>query len=121
MHRILIVDDNSDDAALFTKILAHAGYSVSNLDSGKLGLKAIQENVFDLVILDLSMPDMDGLEILRAIRNLSTKPKVLVVSGFMQGKMLHAARALGASVALEKTGILDALLPTVRKLLGDAD
>jgi CheY-like chemotaxis protein len=117
--QILIVDDDGNDVALFRSILERGGYSVSGLQSGKLAVSAIREKAFDLVILDLNIPDMDGFEILRAIRRETAPPRVLVVSGFMQGKLFAAAKALGAAAVLDKSVAADMLLVTVGNLLGN--
>lgn len=115
--QILIVDDDGNDLALFRRILERAGYVVSGSQSGKQAVSTIQEKAFDLVILDLNIPDMDGFEILRAIRRHSVQPRVLVVSGFMQGQLLAAAKALGAAAVLDKSVAADMLLVAVDNLL----
>ena len=120
-RQILIVDDNIQDVALFREILERAGYSVTDFTSGKLGVKAIREIAFDLVILDLSMPDLDGFGVLQAIRNQAPRPRVLAVSGFMEGKMLEAAKVLGATDTLDKVAVPDKLLAVVSKLLENAN
>jgi CheY-like chemotaxis protein len=115
--QILIVDDDGNDLALFRRVLERAGYAVTGAESGKLAASTIQEQTFDLVILDLNIPDMDGFEILRAIRCQTVRPKVLVVSGFMQGQLLAAAKALGAAAVLDKSLGADMLVSTVGNLL----
>jgi DNA-binding response OmpR family regulator len=115
--QILIVDDDGNDVALFRRILERAGYVVSGSESGKQAVRTIQEKAFDLVILDLNIPDMDGFEILRAIRCQIVQPRVLVVSGFMQGQLSAAARALGAAAVLDKSVAPDMLLVAVDSLL----
>lgn len=117
--QILIVDDDGNDVALFRRILEGAGYVVSGAQSGKQAVSAIQERAFDLVILDLSIPDMDGFEILRAIRRLTVQVRVLVVSGFMFGQLSAAAKALGAAAVLDKKVAVDMLLVAVENLLED--
>ena len=115
-QRILIVDDDKDVARLFGRILEDAGYLVSNTLSGKEGLRAIREEAFELVILDLAIPDVDGFEILRAIRNQAPKPKIIAVSGVMHG-MLQAAKTCGADLALDKRVAIDVLVMSVRRLI----
>jgi CheY-like chemotaxis protein len=116
-QEILIVDDNSTDVALFRRILERGGYSVSDCGSGKLALRTIREKAFSLTILDLSLPDVDGFDILRAIRSQVPRPKVLVVSGFMEGALLDAAKALGAAAVLDKATAVELLLVSVGNLL----
>jgi CheY-like chemotaxis protein len=119
-QEILIVDDNVDDVALVRRILKRGGYSVSDCNFGKLALRAVQEKAPDLMILDLSLPDMDGFEILRAVRHQMPRLKVLVLSGFMDGQLLDAARALGAMEVLDKLAMSNKLLIAVDKLLENA-
>lgn len=115
-HHILIIDDNPGDVKIF-KMLLEREYLVSDAHTGKLGLQAIQDGEFDLVILDISMPEVDGFEILKAIRQKPRRPRILVVSGLAQGSMLETARKLGANLAIDKLGAAELLLPSVTKLL----
>jgi CheY-like chemotaxis protein len=116
-YRILIVDDSGTDRELFRTILERNGYSVFEASSGKETLKAIQGTRFDMMILDLSMPDMDGFEVLRMVRSKLPHLRIIVASGFMDGNMLRVAKALGATATLDKTLAVDLLLPMVGKLL----
>jgi CheY-like chemotaxis protein len=75
VRQILIVDDSDYDVSLIRTILEPAGFSVIDFQSGRLGLQAINERAFDLVILDLRMPDVDGFDILEAIRYQTPKPQ----------------------------------------------
>jgi DNA-binding NarL/FixJ family response regulator len=63
------------------------------------------------------MPDMDGLELLRAIRGSNHKTKVVAVSGFLDGSMLRAAQHLGADGAMTKPFTADQVLSEVRRVL----
>jgi len=67
--------------------------------------------------LDLSMPDVDGFEVLRVVRSKHPELKVVAVSGFLQGSMNRVAKRLGAVVTLDKDLAPDSLLPVVDGLL----
>ena len=114
---ILVVDDNPDHRKALRIILESGGYSVVECESGKGALAAIEEKTFDLVVLDLSMPDVDGFDVLRVVRSKHPELKVMVVSGFLQGSMNQAAKLLGAVVTLDKDLATDSLLPVVDALL----
>lgn len=116
---ILVVDDNSDHRKGFRILLESGGYTVFECNSGKEALTAIDKTRFDLIILDLSMPDVDGFDVLRAVRSKHPELKIVVVSGFLQGGMNQAAKLLGAAVTLNKDVSVDLLLPIVRDLLKD--
>jgi CheY-like chemotaxis protein len=116
---ILVVDDNSDHRKGFRILLESGGYSVFECNSGKEALKALEKTNFDLMTLDLSMPDVDGFDVLRAVRSKHPELKIVVVSGFLQGSMNQVAKFLGAAVTLDKNLAADLLLPVVRDLLKD--
>jgi CheY-like chemotaxis protein len=106
---------------LFRVILERAGYKVLEADSGRKALEGLMNTRVDLTILDLSMPEMDGLEVLRAARYMP-KPKILVVTGLPSAfgnTMLEAARKLGAAATLDKQHAVDLLVPMVGDLLAD--
>jgi CheY-like chemotaxis protein len=114
---ILVVDDNPDDRALFRTILERAGYFVLEGNSGKGALGVLEKARFELMTLDLSMPDMDGFDVLRLVRSKHPELKVIAVSGFMHGEMLEPAKALGADATLDKNLATDLLLTMVCNLL----
>jgi two-component system, chemotaxis family, chemotaxis protein CheY len=120
---ILVVDDDPLDRDLFRKLLEGAGYAVVEAGSGKEALNAIVNTSLDLIVLDLNMPEMDGLELLRVAKNMP-KPKVIAVTGLtpvLSERILEAARLLGAAATLDKFWARDLMVPVVRRLLGDSD
>ena len=66
--RLLIVDDIADNRAVLTRRLARRGFEIVEADCGAEALRLVQEQIFDVVLLDVMMPDMDGMEVLRRIR-----------------------------------------------------
>src|SRR5947209_16705859 len=117
---ILVVDDSPEIRTLFRRILQDAGYLVSEAGSGREAIRLVRDRFFDVLIVDLSMPEMDGFEVLRAIRSELPNIKVLVVSGFMADSLLPMARRLGATAALEKATAPARLLPAVCSLIAAA-
>lgn len=69
MERVLVVEDNEEIAALLDFKLKHSGYEVSNAENGKLGLESVRANPPDLIILDVMMPVMNGLEMLKVLKS----------------------------------------------------
>ena len=114
---ILVVDDNSDHRKGFRVLLESGGYSVVECQSGKEALTALDKKNFDLMTLDLSMPDVDGFEVLRVVRSKHPELKIVVVSGFQRGSMNQAAKLLGAVVTLDKDLAAGSLLTVVDGLL----
>jgi two-component system, NtrC family, response regulator GlrR len=109
---VLVVDDDPQIVKLFTRLLQVAGYNVSPASSGAQALRAMQEGTIDLVVLDLSMPPPDGVELLGMFRKGWPDLRILVVSGIMQG-----AELLGATASLAKTDAPQLLVATVDRLL----
>jgi CheY-like chemotaxis protein len=114
---ILVVDDNRQVLGFFKRVLENYGYSVTALSSGKEALSVVQTGAFDLMILDLSMPEVDGFEVLKSVRSLLPDLKVLVVSGLMDGSLLSATNLHGAAGALPKPVPPKVLLDAVHQLL----
>jgi CheY-like chemotaxis protein len=117
--RILVADDDPQVCKLFTRQLRSAGYGVSQAQSGVEALKLLRGNSFQLLVLDLKMPDIDGFQVLKITRSEFPHLQVLAVSGYMEGVLLEAAECLGARLTMEKNGAPDLLVKTARKLLGD--
>jgi len=111
------VDDDIQVLESFSRILELGGYSVTAVSSGRAALAAIQATYFDLVVLDLSMPEPDGFDILRFAHSKMPALKLLAVSRAMHGVALEAAKALGATATLDKLFAPDLLLAAVGQLL----
>jgi CheY-like chemotaxis protein len=114
---ILIVDDNSQILRFFKKALENHGYSVTALSSSTKALSVVQSGTFDLMILDLSMPELDGFEVLKSVHSVLPDLKVLVISGFMDESLLSAAESCGAAATLAKPVPPKALVDAVQKLI----
>ena len=81
MPRILVIDDNDEFKKMTCEILKSEGYEVLSASSGKDGVKLCRGQPVDLIVTDLLMPDMDGIETIRELRSTSPDSKVIVVSG----------------------------------------
>ncbi|MDP3179449.1 MAG: response regulator, partial [Spirochaetaceae bacterium] len=81
---ILAVDDSPESLALFVSVLTSAGYRVLPADSGELALAAVKANPPDLILLDVRMKGMDGLELCRRLkaRDESRDIPIILISGF---------------------------------------
>jgi CheY-like chemotaxis protein len=114
---IVVADDDPQILKLFTRLLTKHGYSVTPVDSGTGALQALDEQPVDLLVLDLSMPQPDGFDLLKSLRRDRPGLRILVISGFMQGALLKASEILGATASLSKTEAPASLVKTVDALL----
>ena len=120
MTRILLVDDDEAIREATTMMLESRGYDVVAAPDGKAAVEKIRTGPFDIVIVDLFMPGMDGLETTRAIRQCDPSVPVIAVSGFMLGDRLlempnfgSMAAEAGACATLYKPFRPDALLNAI--------
>jgi two-component system response regulator PilR (NtrC family) len=96
LNRILIVDDEQSMRELLSIMLRKEGYEVVTADNGEKALKAVQNDIFDLVITDLKMPQMDGMTLLKEIKESSPDTIVIIVTAFGTTEGAEKARRLGA-------------------------
>lgn len=120
-HTILVVDDDPQIRNLCRMALEETAYGVREATNGNEALAAIERTTFDLIVLDLAMPDLDGFEFMKAVCAQLPKLKVIVMSGFMGGTMLPASRLLGAAATLAKPFSTDLLLSVVHEVLAGND
>jgi DNA-binding NtrC family response regulator len=116
--RILLLDDDRQVVRYLKKALVENGYAVTATTSGKHAFAYIEERMPDLLILDLNMPAPDGFEVLKSTRSRFPCLRVLVISGYLHGALLEAARIFGAIATLEKPFTAEALIGKVREVLG---
>src|ERR1700719_65106 len=114
MPNILIVDDQARIRDSLAGVLPDEGYSASSAESGEACLERLRKAAFDVVLLDIWLPGIDGLETLERIRQLDNPPEVIMISG--HGTIETAVRAtkLGAYDFLEKPLSLDKTLILVK-------
>ena len=117
MHNILIVDDEASIRRSLTGVLEDEGYSASGAESGEACLEVLSKHNFDVVLLDIWLPGIDGLETLEKIRELDAAPEIIMISG--HGTIETAVRAtkLGAFDFLEKPLSIDKTLILIKNAI----
>ena len=122
MAKILVIDDDATIQLVFAKFLARLGHEIMQAENGKAGMGIIQETRPDLVITDIMMPEMDGLEILMQLRSMHDSIPVIAISGGMRAlpvNFLQQAKLFGARYVFEKPVPLGVLHNAVKELLGE--
>src|SRR6476660_2242842 len=92
-HRVLVIDDDDDIRGLVAELLQRAGLDVDQAPDGRAGLRAFHQSPADLVVLDVSMPELDGWQTLERIRDLSDVPVIMLTA---RGAELERVRGLQA-------------------------
>jgi UDP-3-O-acyl N-acetylglucosamine deacetylase len=116
-NTILVVDDEAGIRQSLRGVLADEGYRVLEAEDGRGALRLIESERPRLVILDIWMPEMDGIELLRRIRDSDPKTPVIVISGHGNIETAVTATKLGAFDFIEKPFSLDGLLHVVDRAL----
>jgi DNA-binding NtrC family response regulator len=115
--RILIVDDEEIVIRSCKRILAGGGHSVDSASNGFDGLRMVDENPYDIVVLDIMMPKMDGLEVLQQIKERHPEVDVIMITGLSQIQTAVKAMKLGAFDYLPKPFDPDELEHVVARAL----
>ena len=125
MARILVIDDDELFREFVQKALAEAGFEVIPAGDGDEGLRKFTEIPFDLVICDVLMPNKDGLETIRAIRNISARLPIITMTGGVLADTedglddLRMSMAFGATRTIRKPFRASRLLKLVRDCLDE--
>ena len=120
MARILLIDDDDAVRDMLHQMLVQLGHIVIEGRNGKEGLELLPNANADLLITDIVMPEMEGLELLMELRKKQPPMKIIAISGGGRGnaaEYLRAAKFLGASHVLAKPFTNEALLSAINELL----
>ena len=117
--RILVVDDYDDSRNMYAEMLSFAGYGVETAKDGAEALERAESGRFDLFVLDLALPKVDGLTVIRTLRSRPETMTVPIITlSASVGQNAHqAVRAAGADLALDKPCLPDDLVAAIRILL----
>lgn len=116
-RRVVVADDNPGIRQSFEDLLADEGYGVKAVANGYQLLNYLKNNSADLVILDLMMPEKDGLETISALRSIAPEAKVIIYTAF--GRYENSLYAKEADKFLLKTDSPEIVLNSIKELLED--
>jgi len=115
--KILIIDDEMSICSSLKGILEDEGFLVHTVESGEDGLGLLERQSFDLILLDIWLPEMNGIEVLKKLKAMEENPQVVMISGHGTIESAVSATKLGAFDFLEKPLSLEKVILTVKNAL----
>jgi DNA-binding NtrC family response regulator len=115
--RILVVDDDENIRKVLEEILADEGYVVESVDTAKKGMEKTQKSFYNLALIDVHLPDMEGVELLSRMRETKPKMRKIIITGYPTVQNAMAAVNKGADAYVVKPFEVEKILQTVREQL----
>jgi CheY-like chemotaxis protein len=115
--RVLVVDDEDVVCRSYERVLTQAGFEVAKAHSGAEAIEKMRSTDYDVMLADLKMPGMDGLEVVEKLRGTNPKLSVVVITGFPSQDTLHEAARLGVTDYLTKPVAPDVLTQATMQAL----
>ncbi|TKH45406.1 two-component system response regulator [Paenibacillus terrae] len=120
--KVLIVDDQNGIRILLMEVFGSEGYETFQAANGKIALEIVEKEPPDLVLLDMKIPGMDGLEILKHLKTMNPDIKVIMMTAYGELDMIKEATELGALMHFTKPFDIDEMRIAVNKQLrGDEE
>jgi DNA-binding response OmpR family regulator len=117
MQRILLIDDDELILMMMRNALENEGYQVLSTADGPQGITIYKEHEPDLVLLDIGLPSMSGLDVLKELRSFDSKARVIIISGYGASESVSLAIRYGAWDFVEKSIPLQELMKKIREAL----
>lgn len=120
--RILVIDDQEDERAIQTAMLAHLGYEVETAEDGETGMKLAADTPPDMILLDIAMPRMDGFAVCRTLRSdpRTADVPVLFFTASVVGDLEDRAREAGATGIMLKPLDPHSVATRIAEIIGPA-
>lgn len=118
-NRILIVDNEATLGKTLSIFLTGEGYNVVFIDNGAGALDLLKKDAFDLVLCDLGMPDISGWDIMHVIADMTKKPKIGIITGFLNAADAFPGKEIKAAFVINKPFELDDVLSSINNSLRD--
>jgi len=120
-NEILVIDDDQDILNTISKLLRREGYAVDTAKTGQEALEKSKEKFYSLALIDIKLPDFEGIELLERIEAIEPKMRKVIVTGYPTPENTRRALYLGADVYLVKPLKAEELLRTVKMQLMERD
>jgi DNA-binding NtrC family response regulator len=115
--RILIIDDDENIRKVIAMILADEGYAVESVDTAKKAIEATRKKFFNLALIDVRLPDMEGIELLTKMRETTPKMRKIIITGYPTLQNAMEAVNRGADAYILKPFDMEKALQTIREQL----
>ncbi len=119
LGNILIIDDEESMRIACVQVLTEAGYRAQAAENGKAGIELCMKEAFDVVLLDLMMPGIPGIEVLKILREKASKVSIVIITAFGTVEAAVNAMKIGASDFLAKPFLPEALISTVSAIINE--
>ncbi len=116
---ILVVDDNEDLLDTFSMILKRQGFCVETADNGASAVNKFREHNFDVTLMDIVMPEMNGVEAFRKIRELDPEASVILMTAYSEEELIQMAKEEGARKVINKPIRIDQLIELIQEAAAD--
>jgi DNA-binding NtrC family response regulator len=116
---ILVVDDNEDLLDTFSMILKRRGFCVETADNGTSAVNKFREHNFDVILMDIVMPEMNGVEAFRKIRELDPEASVILMTAYSEEELIQIAKEEGARKVINKPIRIDQLIELIQEAAND--
>ncbi|NWG10255.1 response regulator [Candidatus Bathyarchaeota archaeon] len=115
--RILIVDDDENIRKVIATILSDEGYAVESVDTARKAVEATKKKFFNLALIDIRLPDMEGIELLTKMRDTTPKMRKIIITGYPTLQNAVEAVNRGADSYILKPFDMEKVLETIREQL----
>ena len=115
--KVLLVDDEVSLVSAIEKLLTLEGYQVSTAASGKEAIDKCTESSFDIIFLDVNMPELNGLETYRSMRNVTGETPVVMITGYGRSlkHLIEEAQQLGVKACIDKPFRIKQITDSIRE------
>jgi len=115
--RILVVDDEPELRILLSQVLENAGYDIKEASDGEEAIQLLKKEKYDLTLLDIQMPILDGIKVLKYIKDHSLGTKAIMLTGYADLKHAMEAKEYGAKDFIGKPYKIEDIIATVERVL----
>ncbi|MEW6040504.1 MAG: response regulator [Elusimicrobiota bacterium] len=117
-NKILVVDDEKAIHRLFSRMLKDKEFKIQYVDNGQRAIEIVQNQDFDIIFLDIVMPEMNGTEVLKAIKTIKSHiPIIIMMTGYAVGDLVKESLDLGAVDCIYKPFDVTKILEIIKKYL----